>query len=52
LSEKLVERLQEKMTRRGFFGLGVAGISAALLLGSTAGCAGEEDDDEGEEEED
>lgn len=41
----------EKMSRRGFLKLGVAGIWAVSLL-FLAGCLGgeEEDDDEGEED--
>lgn len=42
---------EERISRKGFLKMGVAGISAALLF--LAGCGGEEDDeDEGGEEED
>jgi len=45
----LRERLEEEMTRRGFFGLGVGSIAALLLVAT--GCGGGGDDDDGGEEE-
>lgn len=41
----------EKMSRRGFLKLGVAGIWAVSLL-FLSGCGGGEEDDDGEEEDD
>ena len=45
------KQAEQRISRRGFLKLGVAGISMAALL-FAAGCVGEEDDDEGGDDDD
>ena len=40
---------RQEMSRRGFLKLGLAGISAAVML-FVSGCAGEQDDDDDDDD--